>query len=214
MSGLTFACVFLGSLGNLHQAQASESSSGYWIGIMPIYNITDKHSLMLQAEARKQGEDSFYLFRPSYQYQALAWISVGVGGDIFTFDTLEARYWAEFNLRAPQLYLSQRFHLRARQEFRELPDSNQTGARTRVMFMSQFDISKPHGLEIFVFDEVFYSQRTFSGSKNAYDRNWLGFRIRKNYGNMFVDAGYFWEKLFGDIDVEGNVGILSLGYVF
>jgi hypothetical protein len=195
-------------------AQADVSTSGYWIGIMPTYSFSKTQSVTLQAEARRQGDNSFTLIRPSYHYQFKTWMNVGLGADLFTTDQTETRTWVEFNLRSPSFYLGQKLHLRYRQEFRDLSGNDNSGARSRVMLMSQFSISEAMGLEVFVFDEVFYSQRDFAGVQNYYDRNWLGFRIRKNKGEAFYDFGGFWEKVFDNQKSEGFVGIVSVGYNF
>ena len=208
------AVFLLTALTCLNSALADVSTSGYWIGVMPTYSFSEKHSVTLQAEDRRQGDNSFVLIRPSYHYQMESWINLGLGGDVFTTDRTESRYWGEFNLKTPEMILNQKLHLRFRQEFRDLSGINNSGMRSRMMVMSQFSLYKPWGLEAFVFDEVFYSQRDFVGAKNYYDRNWLGFRIRKNHKKLFYDLGGFWEKVFDQQDSSGFVGIFSVGGFF
>lgn len=193
---------------------ASVSTSGNWVGIMPTYQLDETHSFTLQAEARRQGNNSFSLIRPSYHFQVDKVLNFGLGGDVFTTDQTESRYWAEFNLKTAHKILNQILHFRFRQEFRSLSGVESSGARSRAMLMSQFDLYRPYCLEVFVFDEVFYTQRSFNGEKNFFDRNWLGLRIRKNKGQAFYDLGGFWEKVFSSPDTDGFVGILSVGYLF
>jgi len=172
------------------QSAAEQSTSGYWAGIMPNYAFDRQHSISLQAEARRQGDSSFVLVRPSYHYQWKKWVNFGLGADLFTTDKTELRHWVEFNLREGTHFLwSQTLHLRFRQEFRNLEDVESSGLRSRLMVMSQFMLSSKQGLELFVFDEVFYTQRSFQGAENFYDRNWLGFRLRRGFGDSFIDFG-------------------------
>jgi len=211
LGALSFVFILVFQVLLLSTASADVSTSGYWVGVLPTYNFSDKHSVTLQAEARRQGDNTFSLIRPSYHYQARTWINLGLGGDLFTTDTTETRLWAEFNAKTPYKYFGQRLHFRFRQEFRDLSGVDNSGARSRMMLMSQFSLSNRYNLEAFVFNEVFYIQRNFAGVQNYYDRNWLGFRLRKNYGNTFVDLGGFWEKAFDSQKSEGFVGILSVG---
>lgn len=190
------------------------STSGYWVGVFPTYKFGEKHKLSLQAETRRQGSAEFELYRPAYHYKVKNWFNVGLGFDLFTFESEEARYWAELNLKTPKKVFHQRLHLRWRHEFRDLSGVDSSGSRSRVMFVSQFDLVSRWKLELLVFDEVFYAQRAFSGRQNFFDRNWLGVRFRKHVGGSFIDLGGFWEKIFTTSDTSGFVGILSLGHKF
>ena len=196
------------------QVFAGQSTSGYWAGVFPIYQLSSNQTLLLQAEARRVGDQSFRLFRPLYHYKMKNWLILGIGGDLFTTENTESRYWQEFNLVTPTSIWGQKTLLRVRQEWRHLSGEENSGARTRIMLLSQFDILKSQRLEAFVFNEIFYTQRSFSKQRNFYDRNWLGVRFRKHVNDAFIDLGVFWEKVFSAENTEGTVGILSVGYFF